>query len=169
MLGGSAAAASVGPMPALAPGAALGVSLIEGDLDLSVTGTVTSIDDDRVYAFGHPFYNLGPTQFPLKKAWVYSVFPSLQASWKIAATTEAVGTMDQDRTTAIAGKLGEAPRMIPFEVRLRSARARNAPSAIAWSTTSYSRRCSPTSRWCPCCRVTSGRSAPRRSASGADA
>jgi hypothetical protein len=110
-------------MPALAPGAAVGVCLIEGDLDLSATGTVTSIDADRVYAFGHPFYNLGPTQFPLKKAWVYSVFPSLQASWKIAATTEPVGTMDQDRPTAIAGQLGKTPRMIPIEVRLRAARS----------------------------------------------
>jgi hypothetical protein len=31
--------------------------------------------------------------------------------------------MDQDRTTTIAGRLGEAPRMIPVEVRLRSPRA----------------------------------------------
>ncbi len=121
-LGGSAPAAGGGPMPALTPGAAVGVSLIEGDLDLSATGTVTSIQADRVYAFGHPFYNLGPTQFPLKKAWVYSIFPSLQASWKIAAATEPVGTMDQDRTTAIAGRLGQTPRMIPVEVRLRAPR-----------------------------------------------
>jgi hypothetical protein len=101
----------------------VGVSLVEGDLDLSVTGTVTDVDQGRVYAFGHPFYNLGPTRFPLKKAWVYSIFPSLQVSWKIAAATEAVGTMDQDRTTAISGRLGEPPRMIPVEVRLRSSRS----------------------------------------------
>ena len=111
-----------GPVPDLAPGAAVGVSLVEGDLDLSVTGTVTDIDQGRVYAFGHPFYNLGPTRFPLKRAWVYSVFPSLQVSWKIATTLDAVGTMDQDRATAISGRLGEAPRMIPVEVRLRSPR-----------------------------------------------
>ncbi len=123
VLGGSAEAPVPDPTPALSPGAALGVSLIEGDLDLSATGTVTQIDADRVYAFGPPFYNLGPTQFPLKKAWVYSVFPSLQASWKIAAATEPVGTMDQDRTTAIAGQLGRVPRMIPVEVRLRGPRA----------------------------------------------
>jgi len=124
VLGGSAPAPTPGsaPGPALAAGAAVGVSLIEGDLDLSATGTVTRIDADRVYAFGHPFYNLGPTQFPLKKAWVYSVFPSLQASWKIAATTEPVGTMDQDRSTAIAGHLGKTPRMIPVEMRLHAAR-----------------------------------------------
>ncbi len=120
---GGAGTASAEPTPALAPGSAVGVSLIEGDLDLSVTGTITHIDHDRVYAFGHPFYNLGPTQFPLKKAWVYSVFPSLQVSWKVAAATEAIGTMDQDRTTAIAGRLGATPRMVPIEVHLRSARA----------------------------------------------
>ena len=112
-----------GPLPDLSPGAAVGVSLLEGDLDLSVTGTLTHIDGDRVYAFGHPFYNLGPTRFPLKKAWVYSIFPSLQVSWKIAAAQDAVGTMDQDRATTISGRLGEAPRMIPVEVRLRSPRA----------------------------------------------
>jgi SpoIVB peptidase S55 len=123
MGGGSASADSLGPVPDLAPGAAVGVSLIEGDLDLSVTGTITRIDDGRVYAFGHPFYNLGPTQFPLKKAWVYSVFPSLQVSWKIAAALDAVGTMDQDRTTAVSGRLGASPRMIPVEIRIRSPRA----------------------------------------------
>lgn len=122
VMGGGAAAAP-GPVPDLAPGAAVGVSLVEGDLDLSVTGTVTDVERGRVYAFGHPFYNLGPTRFPLKKAWVYSVFPSLQVSWKIAAALDAVGTMDQDRATAISGRLGEPPPMIPVEVRLRSARA----------------------------------------------
>jgi hypothetical protein len=120
---GGGGAGMVGPLPDLEPGAAVGVSLVEGDLDLSVTGTITHIDGDRVYAFGHPFYNLGPTRFPMKKAWVYAVFPSLQVSWKIAAATDAVGTMDQDRATAIAGRLGEPPRMIPVEVRLRSSRA----------------------------------------------
>jgi hypothetical protein len=111
------------PLPDLKPGAALGVSLIEGDMDLSVTGTITHIDRDRVYAFGHPFYNLGPTNFPMKKAYVYSVFPSLYQSWKISsAAAEPVGTMDQDRTTAIAGRLGKAPRMIPVNIKLTTSR-----------------------------------------------
>ena len=119
---GGGATARLGPLPDLEPGAAVGVSLIEGDLDLTVMGTITHIDGDRVYAFGHPFYNLGPTQFPMRKAYVYSVFPSLQLSWKIAAAGDSVGTVDQDRTTAIAGRLGRTPRMIPVEVRLRSSR-----------------------------------------------
>jgi hypothetical protein len=109
-------------LPDLQPGGAVGLSLIEGDMDLSATGTITHIEDGRVYAFGHPFYNLGPTQFPMKKAYVYSVFPSLYQSWKISAAGEAVGTIDQDRVTAIAGRLGRTPRMIPVKVNLRTSR-----------------------------------------------
>lgn len=109
-------------LPDLAPGSPMGVSLVEGDLELSVTGTVTAIDHDRVYAFGHPFYNLGPTQFPLKKAYVYSVFPSLYQSFKISATGESVGTLDQDRQTAVSGVLGPTPRMIPQEITVTTSR-----------------------------------------------
>ncbi len=120
---GGGAGSSPGRVPDLAPGATVGVSLVEGDLDLSVSGTVTHIREGRVYAFGHPFYNLGPTQFPLKKAWVHAIFPSLQVSWKIASTLDAIGTLDQDRTTAVSGRLGPLPRMMPVEVRLRSPRS----------------------------------------------
>jgi hypothetical protein len=123
VMGGGGGGSSPGPVPDLAPGAAVGVSLVEGDLDLSVSGTVTHIDHDRIYALGHPFYNLGPTQFPLKKAWVHAIFPSLQVSWKIASALDAVGTLDQDRPTAVSGRLGPLPRMMAVLVRLRSPRA----------------------------------------------
>ena len=113
------------PLPDLQPGGALGVSLIEGDMDLSVTGTITHIDGDRVYAFGHPFYNLGPTQFPMRKAYVYSVFPSLYQSWKISSAADPVGTIEQDRGTAIAGRLGKTPRMIPVSVRISTSRGQD--------------------------------------------
>jgi SpoIVB peptidase S55 len=122
VLGAAGALPPEASLPDLEPGAAVGVSLLDGDMDVSVTGTVTEIEDGRVYAFGHPFYNLGPTQFPMKKAYVYSVFPSLYQSWKISAAFEPVGTMDQDRTAAISGRLGKTPRMIPVEVHLATSR-----------------------------------------------
>lgn len=123
VVGTGRAGLPAGPLPDLQPGGALAVSLVEGDLDLSVTGTITHIEKDLVYAFGHPFYNLGPTQFPMKKAYVYSVFPSLYQSWKIStAAAEPVGTIEQDRVTAIAGRLGKTPRMIPVEVKLATSR-----------------------------------------------
>jgi len=106
----------------LAPGDAVGVILAGGDFEMGASGTVTYVDGSRVYAFGHPFFNLGPTTFPMTRAAVYSLLPSLMTSQKIAVLGAVVGTVDQDRATAIAGSLGDAPPLIPIHVRLESAR-----------------------------------------------
>src|SRR5262249_43555273 len=76
--GGGMAANQAGEKPfegPLKPGDAVGVMLVGGDLMLGATGTVTHVDGDRVYAFGHPMYNLGPTEFPMTRAYVYTVLP----------------------------------------------------------------------------------------------
>jgi hypothetical protein len=83
---------------------------------------VTHVDGDRVYAFGHPLYNLGPTEFPMTRAEVQVVLPSLMASSKLASFGEVIGTVQQDRATAIAGRLGAAPSMIPVTITLNSDR-----------------------------------------------
>ena len=106
------------PTAPLAPGDAVGVGLVSGDLLLGGTGTVTAVDGTRVYAFGHPFYNLGPTTFPMTRAWVHTLLPSLMNSSKLASLGKVVGTFDQDRATAIAGTLGAAPRMLPITLVL---------------------------------------------------
>jgi hypothetical protein len=106
----------------LREGDAIGVTLLGGDLEMGATGTVTHIDGDRVYAFGHPFFNLGPTEFPLTRAYVYKMLPSLMTSFKISSLGEVIGTMKQDRATAIAGTLGKGPAMVPVTVTLESQR-----------------------------------------------
>jgi hypothetical protein len=106
----------------LREGDAVGVSLLGGDLELGATGTITHIDGDRLYGFGHPFFNLGPAEFPLTRAYVYKMLPSLMASFKISALGEVIGTMQQDRATAIAGTLGPGPALIPMSVTLESDR-----------------------------------------------
>ncbi|HEX7138712.1 MAG TPA: SpoIVB peptidase S55 domain-containing protein [Vicinamibacterales bacterium] len=124
--GGSAAGFHFGEKPfegPLKPGDAIGVMLVGGDLMLGGTGTVTHIDGDRVYAFGHPMYNLGPTEFPMTRAYVYTVLPSLFSSIKLSSTGEVIGTFLQDRATTIAGRLGSGPRMIPVTIALSSSRA----------------------------------------------
>lgn len=100
----------------LEPGDAVGVSLVSGDLQIGATGTVTHVDGARVMAFGHPFFNLGPTRMPLTRARVITVVPSLLNSIKLAALGPTIGVMDQDRATAIGGTLGPAPRTIPLRV-----------------------------------------------------
>ena len=122
---GGGVAARAGEMPyegPLKPGDAVGVMLVGGDLMLGATGTVTHIDGDRVYAFGHPMYNLGPTEFPMTRAYVYTVLPSLFSSMKLSTTGEVIGTVLQDRATAIAGRLGAGPKLIPITVSLESTR-----------------------------------------------
>ena len=98
------------------------MSLIGGDLEMGATGTVTHIDGDRVYAFGHPFFNLGPAEFPMTRAHVYTMLPSLMTSFKISSLGEIIGTMQQDRATAIAGTLGKGPALVPMTITLNSTR-----------------------------------------------
>jgi hypothetical protein len=107
----------------LQPGDALGVGLLTGDFELGATGTVTHVDGDRVYAFGHPLYNLGPIQFPMTRAEVQVVLPSLMSSSKLASFGDVIGTVQQDRATAIAGRLGAGPSLIPVTITLNSDRA----------------------------------------------
>ena len=107
---------------ALRPGDPIGVSLMNGDLQLGATGTVTEVDGNRVYAFGHPFYGLGPTRFPMTRATVMAVLPSLSSSTKIATVGPVIGIVQQDRATTIAGTLGEGPALIPLTIALKSER-----------------------------------------------
>ncbi|MFN7979881.1 MAG: SpoIVB peptidase S55 domain-containing protein [Vicinamibacterales bacterium] len=115
--------AAAAPARALAPGDAVGVALMGGDFSMGATGTVTHVDGDRVYAFGHPLYNLGPTLFPMTRADVIAVLPSMVTSSKLASLGATVGTISQDRATAIAGHLGAPPSVIPVTVTLNSTRA----------------------------------------------
>lgn len=106
---------SAGP---LRPGDPVGVALITGDLSLGATGTVTEVDGNRVYAFGHPFYNVGPAQFPMTRAFVHAVLPSLLTSTKLSSIGEVIGTIQQDRATGVAGTLGAGPRAIAVRIAL---------------------------------------------------
>jgi hypothetical protein len=121
--GQASAAAGAAVTTALAPGDAVGVSLIRGDLTFGATGTVTHVDGRQVYAFGHPFFNLGPTEFPMTRARVQTLLPSLNVSQKLAAIGDVVGTVKQDRSTAIAGTLGPGPALVPVTLTLQSDRA----------------------------------------------
>jgi hypothetical protein len=120
-VGGTSTSVPVSKRP-LAPGDAVGVSLIDGDLSLGGTGTVTHVEDGRVYAFGHPFYNLGPTEFPMTRAYVHALLPSLMASSKLSTMGEVIGTFQQDRAVTIAGELGAGPSLIPINVALETGR-----------------------------------------------
>ncbi|HEX6852509.1 MAG TPA: SpoIVB peptidase S55 domain-containing protein [Candidatus Polarisedimenticolaceae bacterium] len=130
---GSAGAGS-GPPPKLEPGSPVGVQLVRGDVDITATGTVTWVDGDQVYAFGHPLYGLGSVDLPLTAARVETLLASLNASSKIAVPLDEIGAFRQDRTAAIWGRLGVKPRMIP--VRLQWSDASGGRRAYAFDVAS---------------------------------
>lgn len=99
---------------------AVSIPLISGDLEYTVSGTVTYVKGSDVYLFGHPFYNLGSVNFPLHKAEVIAPFPSYNSSFKLHSTRQMVGTVKQDRTSAVHGVLGEKPVLIPMKIFLKN-------------------------------------------------
>jgi hypothetical protein len=102
------------------PGAPVAGVLVAGDLGIYGTGTLSYRDKDRVLAFGHPFFQIGATDMPMAKATVLTTLASEMASFKIAEVKEVVGTIRQDRLTAIMGLVGAKPNMIPVRINVRS-------------------------------------------------
>jgi hypothetical protein len=107
------------PGDSLAPGSAVAVKLVKGDVEISAVGTVTYRDGDRLLAFGHPLLNLGPTSMPMSGAVVHALLPSLNSSFKIASPVSGeIGSIQQDRTVAIAGSTTAPARLIPVRVEM---------------------------------------------------
>jgi hypothetical protein len=118
--GGSAANLGVTTPSKLQPGSSVNIELIRGDISWSANGTVTHVEGNRVYAFGHPNLTVGPTNVPMSAGYVISLLPNIQNSFKMAVPLDVVGAFDQDRSTGIAGTVGGTSRMIPVKVALKS-------------------------------------------------
>ncbi len=108
------------PARDIRPGDAVAIPLIRGDFEYSASGTVTWVDGRNIYIFGHPFFNLGSVDFPLHRAEVISVVPALDTSFKLTATRNPIGAVQQDRFSAVQGELGRAPQMIPVRLFLKN-------------------------------------------------
>jgi hypothetical protein len=103
----------------LKPGDMVGVELIRGDLTITPGCTVTVVETSgKVLACGHPIFSFGNVSMPMARGHVITTLASSMASTKIMSTGGTIGTMTQDRVTAIGGQLGAEPPMIPVEVTL---------------------------------------------------
>jgi hypothetical protein len=109
----------------LAPGSSVSVQLVRGDFTLDAAGTVTYRDGDRIYAFGHPFLSSGQTSWPMAESSVVTVVPNLNNSFKLSAGGNLVGSINQDRSTGVFGRLGDKPRMVPVRLTVRTSRNKN--------------------------------------------
>ena len=102
----------------LKPGDMVGMELVGGDLSMDAGCTVTTINDGAVYACGHPLFSFGDVSIPLTRAHVVLTLNSSMASTKIMSTGGVIGTLTEDRTTAVVGRLGAGPPMIPMDVSI---------------------------------------------------
>jgi hypothetical protein len=124
--GGGAASATYTAKPvagwqnSLHPGDPVAGVLVSGDMSITGLGTVTYNDGQRVLAFGHPFFNLGPVDMPMSKGEVLMTLASQFQPNKFANATDIVGALHQDRHSGIMGVLGQESDMIPVTVDVRS-------------------------------------------------
>jgi len=120
-------AAPAGPLGTFAPqpmrpGAAVGVSYSMGDIQVGAIGTVAYTDEDRVWAFGHPFENAGERRLLLQDAYVYRVIdnpvaiPGAASTYKYASLGHTLGTITNDERDAVAGRTGALPPTVPIRV-----------------------------------------------------
>src|SRR6266478_3611162 len=105
----------------LVPGDMAGMVLVQGDASINSACTVTAVQADRVFLCGHPFLNLGDVQLPMARSRVLTTLSSDMASTKIVNVGGPIGTITGDHLTAVTGKLGAAPVMIPLELTTKSA------------------------------------------------
>jgi hypothetical protein len=103
----------------LLPGSPLAVALIQGDFDLSGIGTVTHIEGNRVYGWGHPFYSLGACELPLMTGYIHTIYPRQSVSFKMGSPLKTVGVINADVSTCIAGWLERKPDLIPVRMSVQ--------------------------------------------------
>jgi hypothetical protein len=114
-------ASSTNPAHVFHEGDAIGAVLLNGDFNVAATGTVTHVDGKHVWAFGHPFLDMGEVSYPMATADIVTVLPNLASSSKVANGGEIVGALTQDRAVGIFGDVGANAEMIPVELSVDSA------------------------------------------------
>lgn len=102
----------------LEPGSAIVVPLLIGDGELSAVGTCTEVIGDQVYGFGHPFNNEGPVTLPMGTGQINGVIANLMTSFKLGALDKITGTLCTDEAVGVAGKLGDAPKLVPIDLQV---------------------------------------------------
>jgi len=107
----------VDPGP-LEPGAPLGSAVMLGDVSYGGYGTVTYIENNCLLAYGHPDWLLGDTDLFMTSAYIADVIRSLRWPFKEGYLVEEVGSVVEDRLTAIAGAIGRPAKAIQFNLKV---------------------------------------------------
>lgn len=109
------------------PGQIIGTEFARGDFSMFGYGTMTYIENNQVIAFGHSAFGEGNVNLPVSGGYVHFILPSISRSFKVAAPTKPIGTLVQDRQTAIAGTIGSSPSYIPVQANIETTDGREYP------------------------------------------
>lgn len=103
----------------LVAGGSVGVALATGDIAIGSLGTITYRDGDTLIGYGHSFIANGSSQFPLIGVSIIDTMKSFQASFKLGTLGESLGTIFEDRTAAIGGRLGPVADLVDLSLAVR--------------------------------------------------
>jgi len=123
--GGGGSAGETVASSSIEPGSMISVLLLSGDMSIGADGTVTCIDGNRIYAFGHRFLSVGRTSLPFTRSEVLALAPNLSTSFKISASRETLGAVTADYSTAVSGELGLRAAMAPLTIHVRGPEGRS--------------------------------------------
>ena len=107
------------PVQTLQPGSSVAVGLSSGDIAAGAVGTVTYVDGDAVWAFGHPLDAAGPPlaaapgRLRLHGRQQPARLRARSRSYKLAAPGHDLGTLTNDAPSAVVGRLGALPAALP--------------------------------------------------------
>ncbi|MGD9897361.1 MAG: sporulation protein SpoOM [Candidatus Methylacidiphilaceae bacterium] len=101
---------------AMEPGAPLAAVMMTGDINISGTGTLTWRNGNRILAFGHSMFGFGKSDLPMAAAEVVTTVPSYETPYKLTNVGRVVGTILEDRLSAIGGEVGQMPRLASYRI-----------------------------------------------------
>src|SRR4051794_20345250 len=112
------------PVQTLRPGSAVGVGYSSGDISFGAIGTVSYVDGDKVWAFGHPLEGVGGRALLLQDAYVFRIVNNPLAvgsaeTYKLASQGHDIGTLGDDGVNAVAGRMGVLPHTVAVHVLAR--------------------------------------------------
>lgn len=109
------------PAQTLRPGASMAAGLASGDITAGSVGTVTYVDGDKVWGFGHPLEGTGRRSLFLQDAYVFSIINNPvgvegATTYKLAAPGHDVGILSGDGFSAVAGRLSALPDRFDMKI-----------------------------------------------------
>jgi len=101
-------------------GGSIAVELVRGDMAMAAVGTVSLVEGEKVLAFGHPMFQTGETYAPVSTAYVHTVVPSAMSAFVMGSAVNEIGSLVQDRQSAIMADTGLRSPTVPIDISITS-------------------------------------------------